>query len=108
MDKMDILEASTITEEIDVEDLVIEEHSSPEDPLVNLTKAPIPNDPESQVGQSTKTKVDASNARNLDTSKMNVQLINPHETKAQDQKSLKTTHTPTQAQTFNPKCRLIL
>ena len=108
MDKMDILEASTATEEIDVEDLVTEEHSSPEDPLVNLTKAPIPNVPESQVGQSIKAKVDVSNVRNLDTSKMNVQLINPHETKAQDQRSLKTTHIPTHARTFNPKCRLIL
>ena len=103
---MDVLEASTATEEIGVEDLVTEDHSSPEDPLVNLTKAPIPNVPESQVGQSIKTKVDVSNARNLDTSKMNVQLINPHETKAQDQRSLKTTHTPTQAQTFNLKYRL--
>ena len=108
MDEMDILEASTATEEIDVEDLVTEDHSSPEDPFVNLTKAPIPNIPESQVSQSTKTKVDVSNVRNLDTSKMNVQLINPHEMKAQDQRSLKTTQTPTQAQTFNPKCRLIL
>ena len=108
MDAMDISEASTATEEIDVEDSVTEDHLSPEDPLVNLTKAPIPNVPESQVGQSIKTKVDVSNARNLDTSKMNVQLTNHHEMKAQDQRSLKTTHTPTQAQTFNPKCRLIL
>ena len=108
MDEMDTLEASTATEEIDMEDLVTEDHSIPEDPLVNLTKAPIPNIPESQVGQSIKTKVDVSNVRNLDTSKMNVQLINPHETKAQDQRSLKTTHIPTQAQTFNPKYRLIL
>ena len=108
MDEMDILEASTATEEIDVEDLVTEDHSTPEDPLVNFTKAPIPNVPESQVGQSINTKVDVSNVRNLDTSKMNVQLINPHEMKAQDQRSSKTTHTPTQAQTFNPKCRLIL
>ena len=91
-----------------MEDLVTEDHSSPEDPLVNLTKAPIPNVPESQVGQSTKTKVEASNARNLDTSKMNVQLINPLEMKAQDQRSLKTTHILTQVWTFNPKCRLIL
>ena len=105
---MDVLEASTVTEGIDMEDLVTEDHSSPEDPLVNLTKAPISNVPESQVCQSTKTKVDASNARILDTSKMNVRLINPHETKAQDQRSLKTTRTPTQAKTFNPKCRLIL
>ena len=105
---MDILEASIATEEIDVEDLVTEDHSSPEDPLVNLTKAPIPSIPESQVGQSIKTKVDVSNVRNLDISKMNAQLINPHEMKAQDQRSLKTTHIPTQAQTSNPKCRLIL
>ena len=104
---MDILEASTITEEIDVEDLVTEDNSSPEDPLVNLTKVPIPNIPESQVGQSIKTKVDVSNVRNLDISKMKVQLINPHEMKAQDQRSLKTTHIPTQAQTSNPKYRLI-
>ena len=108
MDEMDTLEASTVTEEIDVEDLVMEDHSSPEDPLVNLTKAPAPNVPESQVGQSIKTKVDVSNARNLDISKMNVQPINPHEKKAQEQRSLKTTHIPTQAQTSNPKCRLIL
>ena len=107
-DKMDVLEASTVTEEIDVEDLVTEDHSSPEDALVNLTKAPIPNVPESQVGQSMKTKVDVSNVRNLDTSKMNIQLINPCEMKAQDQRSLKITHIPTQAPTFNPKCRLIL
>ena len=99
---MDVLEASTTTEEIDMEDLVTEDHSSPEDPLVNLTKAPIPNIPESQVGQSIKTKVDVSNVRNLDTSKMNVQLINPHETKAQDQRSLKTSHIPTQAQDIQP------
>ena len=79
MDEMDILEASTITEEIDMEDLVTEDHSSPEDPLVNLTKAPTPNIPESQVGQSIKTKVDVSNVRNLDISKMNAQPINPHE-----------------------------
>ena len=105
MDKMDVLEAPAATEETDVEDLVTEDHSSPEDPLVNLTKAPTPNVSESQVGQSIKTKVDASNVRNLDTSKINVQLINPHETKAQDQRSLKTTHIPTQAQTPNLKCR---
>ena len=78
---MDVLEASTATEEIDMEDLVTKDHSSPEHPLVNLTKAPIPNVPESQVGQSIKTKVDVSNVRNLDTSKMNVQLINPHQMK---------------------------
>ena len=108
MDEMDTLEASTVTEEIDMEDLVTEDHSSPEDPLVNLTKAPTPNVPESQVGQSIKTKVDVSNVRNLDISKMNAQPINPHEKKAQDQRSLKTTHIPTQAQTSNPKCRLIL
>ena len=48
MDGMDALEVST--EEIDMEDLVTEDHSSPEDPLVNLTKAPIPSVPESQVG----------------------------------------------------------
>ena len=108
MDEMDALEASTATEEIDVADLVTEDHSSPEDPLVNLIKVPIPNVPESQVGQSIKTKVDVSNVRNLDTSKMNAQLINPHETKAQDLRSLKTTHILTQVRTFNPKCRLIL
>ena len=105
---MDVLEASTVTEEIDMEDLVIEDHSSPEDPLVNLTKAPTPNVPESQVGQSIKTRVDVSNVRNLDISKMNAQPINPHKKKAQDQRSLKTIHIPTQAQTSNPKCRLIL
>ena len=108
MDEMDILEASTITEEIDMEDLVTEDHSSPEDPLVNLTKAPVPNVPESQVGQLIKTKVDVSNVRNLDISKMNAQPINPHEKKAQDQRSLKITHIPTQAQTFNSKCKLIV
>ena len=108
MDEMDVFEASTITEEINVEDLVTEDHSSPEDPLVNLTRAPTPNVPESQVGQSIKTKVDVSNVRNLDISKMNAQPINPHREKAQDQRSLKTTHITTQAQTFNPKCRLIL
>ena len=108
MDKTDALEASMVIEEIDVEDLVTEDHSSTEDPLVNLTRAPTPNVPESQVGQSIKTKVDVSNARNLDISKMNAQPINPHEKKAQDQKSLKNTHIPTQAQTSNPKCRLIL
>ena len=108
MDKMDVSEASTATEEIDTEDLVTEEHSSPEDPLVNLTKAPIPNVPESQVGRSIKTKVDVPNVRNSDTSKMNVQIINLHEMKAKDQRSLKTTHILTQAWTFNPKCRLIL
>ena len=108
MDEMDTWEASTITEETDVEDLVTEDHSSIEDPLVNLTKAPIPNVPESQVGQSIKTKVDVSNVRNLNISKMNAPPINPHEKKAQDQRSLKTAHIPTQAQTSNPKCRLIL
>ena len=51
MDEMDALEASTVTEEIDMEDLVTEDHSSPEDPLVNLTKAPTPNVPESQANQ---------------------------------------------------------
>ena len=105
---MDISEASTATEEINAEDLVTEDHSSPEDPLVNLTKAPTQNIPESQVGQLIKTRVDVSNVRNLDISKMNVQLINPHETKAQDQRSLKTIHIHTQAQTFNPKCRSTL
>ena len=104
MDEMDILEASTVTEEIDVEDLVTEDHSSPEDPLVNLTKAPTPNVPESQIGQLIKTKVNVSNVRNLDISKMNAPPINPDEKKAQDQRSSKTT----QAQTSNPKCRLIL
>ena len=48
MDGMDALEVST--EETDMADLVTEDHSSPEDPLVNLTKAPIPSIPESQVG----------------------------------------------------------
>ena len=57
MDEMDALDASTVTEEIDVEDLVTEDHSSPDNPLVNLTKTPTPNVPESQVGQSIKTKV---------------------------------------------------
>ena len=92
----------------DMEDLVTKDHSSLEDPFVNLTKAPTPNIPESQVGRSIKTKVDALNAKNFDTFKMNAPPINPHEKKAQDQKSLKTTHIPTQAQTSNPKCRLIL
>ena len=82
MDKMDILETSTIIEEIGMEDLVTEDHSSPEDPLVNLTKAPIPNIPESKVGQLIKTKVDVSNVRNLDISKMNAQPKNPHKKKA--------------------------
>ena len=41
MDGMDALGAST--EETDMEDLVREDHSSLEDPLVNLTKAPTPN-----------------------------------------------------------------
>ena len=49
MDGMDTLEVST--EETDVEDLVTEDHSNPEDPLVNLTKAPISSVPGSQVGQ---------------------------------------------------------
>ena len=49
MDRMDALEVST--EEIDAEDLVTEDHSSPEDPLVNLTKAPTPNVPQSPGGQ---------------------------------------------------------
>ena len=106
MDEMDVSEASTATEEIDVEDLVTEDHSSPEDPLVNLTKAPIPNVPESQVGQSIKTKVDVSNVRNLDTSKMNVQLINPLKMKAQDQRSLKTTHILTQAPDIQPQMQI--
>ena len=48
MDRMDTLEVST--EETGMEDLVTEDYSSPEDPLVNLTKAPIPSIPESQVG----------------------------------------------------------
>ena len=43
MDGMDTLEVST--EETDAEDLVTEDHSSPEDPLVNLTKALIPSIP---------------------------------------------------------------
>ena len=73
MDEMDALEASAVTEEINMEDLVTEDHSSIEDPLVNLTKAPTPNIPESQVGQSIKTKVDVSNVRNLDISKMSAQ-----------------------------------
>ena len=106
MDGMDTLEVST--EETDAEDLVTKDHSNPEDTLVNLTKAPISSVPESQVGQSIKTKVDVSNAKNLDISKMNVPPINPHKKKAQDQRNLKTTHTPTQAQTSNPKCRLTL
>ena len=63
MDKMDALEASTVTVEIEVEDLVTEDHSSIEEPLVNLTKAPTPNIPESQAGQSINTKVDAPNVR---------------------------------------------
>ena len=108
MDEMDALDALTVTEETDMEDLVTEGHSNLEDPLVNLTKAPTPNIPESQVGQSIKTKVDASNAKNLDTFKMNAPPINPHKKKAQDQRSSKTTHIPTQVQTSNPKCRLIL
>ena len=55
MDGMAALEVST--EETDVEDLVTEDHSSLKDPLANLTKAPTPNVPEFQVGQSIKTKV---------------------------------------------------
>ena len=102
MDEMDTLEASTVTEEINMEDLVTEDHSSPEDPLVNLTKAPTPNILEYQVDQSIKTKVDVSNVRNLDISKMNAQPINPHEKKAQDQRSLKSTHVPTKARHPTP------
>ena len=82
MDGIDALEAST--EETDMEDLATEDHSDPEDPLANLTKAPIPSDPESQVGPKIKRKVDVSNVKNLDTSKMNAPLINPHEKKDQD------------------------
>ena len=48
MDGMDTLEVST--EKTDMEDLVIEDHSNPEDLLVDLTKAPIQSIPESQVG----------------------------------------------------------
>ena len=48
MDTMDALEIST--EEIDAEDLAIEDHSNLEDPLANLTKAPIPSTPECQAG----------------------------------------------------------
>ena len=48
MDRMDTLEGST--EETDMEDLATEDHSNPEDPLANLTKAPTPSNPESQVG----------------------------------------------------------
>ena len=51
---MDALEVST--EETDVADLVTEDHSSPEDPLVNLTKAPIPSIQESQVGHKQRQK----------------------------------------------------
>ena len=47
MDRMDTLEASTEETEAD---LVTEDYSNPEDSLVNLTKAPIPSNPESQVG----------------------------------------------------------
>ena len=43
MDGMDTLEAST--EKTDMEDLVIEDHSNPEDLLVDLTKALISNIP---------------------------------------------------------------
>ena len=103
MDKMDALGAST--EGIDVEDLVTEDHSSL-DPLVNLTKAPTLNVPESQVGQLIRTKVDVLDAKNLAISKMNAPPINPHEKKAQDQRSLKTTHIPTQAQTSNPQMQI--
>ena len=52
------------TEETDVEDLITEDCSSLEDPLVNLTKAPTLNVPESQVGQLIRTKVDVLNAKN--------------------------------------------
>ena len=86
MGEMNTLEASTTTEETGMEDLGKEDHPSLEDPLVNFTKAPTPNVPESQVGQSIKTKVDVSNARNLDISKMNAPPINPHEKKVPDQR----------------------
>ena len=49
MDRMDALEAST--EETDMEDFVTQGHSNPEDPLVDLIKAPTSSVPESQVGQ---------------------------------------------------------
>ena len=39
MDKMDILEASTVTEEINMEDLVTEDHLSPE-PFGKFGKSP--------------------------------------------------------------------
>ena len=48
MDRMDTLEIAT--GEIDMEDLVTEDHLNPEDPLVNLTKAPTSSISESQVG----------------------------------------------------------
>ena len=40
MDEMDALEASTVTEEIDMENLVTEDHSSPEDPFGKFDKSP--------------------------------------------------------------------
>ena len=81
MDEMDVLEASTATEEIDVEDLVTEVHSSPEDPC-KFDKSPNTKCSRVSVGQSIKTKVIVSNVRNLDISKMNAQPINPHKKKA--------------------------
>ena len=38
--------------------------------------------------------------------KMNVQLINPCETKAQDQRSLKTTHTPYSGPDIQPQMQI--
>ena len=40
MDKVDALETSTVTKEINMEDLVTEDHSSPEDPFGKFDKSP--------------------------------------------------------------------
>ena len=79
---------------------------NPRRPFGKFDKKPQHQTFQSQVGQSIKTKVDVSNVRNLDIFKMNAQPINPHKKKAQDQRSLKTTHIPTQALTFKPQMQI--
>ena len=89
-----------------MENLVTEDLLGLEDHLVSLTRAPIPGAQESPVDQSIQIKVDASNAKNLDTFRMNAPLINPKEMTTLDQRSLKTIPTHIQALTFSPICSL--
>ena len=106
-----MVDASVILmEETIIEDTKeIEDPSDLEDLSENPTKAPIPNVLESQVDNSTKTKLIATNVKNLATCrKITQNRTNPAKRTTPVPRNFKIIPIPIQDLAFNPKCKSTL